>query len=417
MTQNQQKLTVSEEKYPRYRWVVVGMLIFTQAVGILLTGGIGMFLPAMREELGFGMAEGGLLGSLVRAPQVIFFIPASLLLVRFNPKWVYFGGLVFTAVVSFFCGRAPGFVFLAVGYCLMGVMLITRRIPDTLLRLQWIPKKEFATVMGITMGTFAMGQSIAMIIIPFLLITLGGWRNVFSIYSLVILFLSIIWIVFAKERITPAYQEGMASRAGRSLLIGVLKRKEFLLLCLAMFGTPLPYMTTLLFLPTYLLEERGIALTAVGIIVGLMPIGGICSSFIVGFISDRIGLRRPTIWPAGLILPFLYFGLFSPIPAWALPVFTFVIGFVSYSPFPAMRTIPFELPGIKPPEVAVGQSLIQTSMMLGTVFGALAVGYLAESLGSLQTALRITCVFPLMMTVAGLLLPETGTKARPKERK
>jgi len=56
-------------------------------------------------------------------------------------------------------------------------------------------------------------------------------------------------------------------------------------------------------------------------------------------------------------------------------------------------------------------------MMLGMVFGAPAVGYLAESLGSLGTALRIICLFPLMMTVAGFLLPETGPKARPKEEK
>ena len=80
-----------------------------------------------------------------------------------------------------------------------------------------------------------------------------------------------------------------------------------------------------------------------------------------------------------------------------------------------MRTIPFELPGIKPSEVAVGQSVIETCMMLGAALGPPAVGYLAESLGSLGTALRIICLFPLMMAVAGFLLTETGTKARPKE--
>ncbi len=415
MAQNQQEIAGGEEKYPRYRWVMIGLLLIIQEVGTLLIGGIGILLPAMREDLGFGVAEAGVLGSLHNIPMAILSIPASLLLVRFSPKRVYFISLVFAAVAGFFCGRAPVFILLAVAYSLMGVAMTMRQVPDTLLRLQWIPKKEFVTIMGLTMGMMAMGQSIGVMIVPFLLIVLESWRNLFSVYCLAILLMSIIWMVFAREHVTSAYREGMSSLAGRALLRGVLKRKEFLILGIAVFGGPLAYMTTFLFLPTYLLEERGIALTTIGFIVGLMPIGGVCATFSVGFISDRIGLRKPTIWPAGLILPFLYFVLLSPIPVWALPVLTFVVGYVAWSPFPAIRTIPFELPGIKPSEVAVGQSLIQTITTVGGIIGAPAVGYLAEMLGSLGMALHIICVFPLTLSLAGFLLPETGPKARPKE--
>ncbi len=413
MTQKREEIAGDEEKYPRYRWVVIGLLMFSQVVSFLLVGGIGMLLPAMRADLGFGMTESGLLASLGQLPGAVLLIPASLFLVRFSPKRVYFCSLVLAAVAGFVLGRAPVFAFLAVAYCFMGATMMARFIPDTLLRLQWIPKKEFATVMGISLGMLAMGQGLGMMLIPFLLIVLAGWRNLFSIYSLVVLFMAIIWMVFARERNTLAYREGISSRAGRSPLRGVLKRKEFPMISIAIFGNNLAYMCTLLFLPTYLLEERGIALTTIGLICGLLPIGGLFANFAMGFISDRIGLRKPTIWPVALIQPVLYFVLLSAVPEWSLPMLAFVAGFMAWAPFAAIRTIPFELPGIKPSEVAVGQSLISAITMLGVVVGAPIVGYLAEGLG-IQMALRIVCLFPLTMAVFGFLLPETGRKARAK---
>ncbi|MFC2035599.1 MFS transporter [Chloroflexota bacterium] len=414
MVQNQQEITGSRKQYPRYRWVMVGLILITQQIGVLVIGGIGILLPAIRGDLGFGMTESGVLASIGRLPMVILAIPASLILVRFSPKRVYLVSISFAAITGFIIGQAPTYVLLAIAYSLMGTAMVVREVPDTLLKLQWIPKKEFATIMGISMGMIALGQSMSIMIIPFLLIVLGGWRNVFFVYSLAVLLMSVVWMVFAKNHITPEYREDMSSQAGRAPLRGVLKRKEFSMIGIAIFGNALTYMTTLLFLPTYLLEERGMALTTIGLIVGLMPIGGVCANLTMGFISDKIGLRKPTIWPAGFIQPFLYFGLISPIPIWALPVLTFLVGFVAWSPFPAIRTIPFELSGVKPSEVAVGQSLIQTITTLGIILGAPIAGYLAEAFGSLKTALLIICIFPLTMAIVGFLLPETGTKARPR---
>jgi predicted MFS family arabinose efflux permease len=417
MVQNQQKIADVEEKYPRYRWVMVGLLTLSQSVAFLLMGGMGMLLPSMRADLGFSVADSGVMVSVAQLFQVALFIPAGLFLVRFRPKWVYIGTLLWAAVASFFMGRAPAFILLAVAYCFVGIRAAMVTAPDSLLRLQWIPKKELATVMGIGQGVLALGQSLGIMVIPFLLISLAGWRNLISVYSLIVLILAVIWIFLARERSTPAYQQGLSSPLWHSPLKGALKRKEFTMIGIGIFGSSLTYMTTLLFLPTYFLEEQGMALTNIGLITGLLPIGGVCANFVMGFVSDRIGLRRPTIWPAGLIQPFLYFALFSLKSPWALAVLAFVVGFVGWTPFAAMFTIPFELPGIKPSEVAVGRSLIQTITMLGMVVGAPLAGYLAESLGSVGMALRIICVFPLTMAIIGFLLPETGRNAKIKEGK
>ncbi|MBI4267320.1 MAG: MFS transporter [Chloroflexi bacterium] len=410
-TEKQPEIVGDETQYSRYRWVVIGLLVLTQEVSILLVGGLGMFLPAMRKDLGFGAAEAGLLGSLNQLATLLI-IPSTLLFIRLKPKWVYTAALLLATTAGFFIGKAPTFPFLAVFLFIKGLALMVRQIPETLLRLQWIPKKEFATVMGLTMGLTNMGQSTGIMIVPFLLILFGGWRSLFSVYALVLFITTIIWVVFARERITSTYRDGMASHEARSSLKSVLKRKEFMLLGLALFGGSLSYSCATLFLPTYLLEERGLPLTYIGLITGLLPVGGICANFTMGFISDKIGLRKPTMWPPSLFEPLLYFSLYSPVPVWLLPILAFLTGYVAWAPLAAYRTIPFELPGLKPSDIAVGQSLIQTLSMLGPVLGLPLAGILADSSGSVGIALRIMVIFSLTKPVAGFLIPETGTKAR-----
>ncbi|MBI4267416.1 MAG: MFS transporter [Chloroflexi bacterium] len=414
MSQNQPGIKRSEEEYSGYRWVIIGLLLTTQEISSIVSAAIGILLPSMRRELGFGVVEAGVLSAVTQAPMALLGIPASLFLVRFNAKWVYLISMLFAAVAGFFIGQAPAFIFLAVFYSVNGIAMTMRQVPDTLLKLQWIPKKQLATMMGISMGMGAMGQSTAVIAVPFLLIVLQSWRNLLSVYSLAIILLSVVWIIFSRERITSTYRDGMSSIAGRAPLKNVLKRKEFLIMGFAWFGAPIAYMTTFFFLPTYLLEERGLTLTIAGIVTGIMPIGAICATFSVGFVSDRIGLRKPLIWPAGIILPFLYFILFSPVPLWALQITAFFIGYLGWAPFPLLRTIPFELPGIKPSEVVVGQSLMVAVNAVAIITGAPMVGFLAERIGSLGVALRILCLFPLMLAISGLLLPETGPKAHQK---
>ncbi|MBI4180755.1 MAG: MFS transporter [Chloroflexi bacterium] len=414
-TDHQQEIARSEEKSPSYRWLIVGLLLLNQEGTSLPFSGVGMLLPAMRKDLGFGVAQAGVLSSLLRFPQAILGIPASLLLVRFRPKWVYFLAILGDAAASFLVARSPGFIILAFAFAFHGVGMVLKQIPDTLLKRQWIAKKEFATVMGITQGAMALGSSGIIMILPFLLIALGSWRNLYIIAGSILLFLSAVWVVFAKERITAEYQDGMSSRDGQAPLKGVLKRKEFPLIGFAKLGSGLTYSTTMLFVPTFLLEERGIALSTIGIIVGLLPLGGVFANLTIGFISDKIGLRKPTIWPAGLLEPFLYAALiFSPLPVVALSVISFTIGYVAWAPFPALGAIPFELPNIKPSEIVVGNSLIMTITTLGGLIAVPIVGYLAEALGSLRTALLITCFFPWTVAIAGFILPETGIKAHSK---
>jgi len=166
------------------------------------------------------------------------------------------------------------------------------------------------------------------------------------------------------------------------------------------------------FWPTFLLENRGIPLTTAGILMGLFPIGSAFSTVFTGFLSDKIGLRRPMIWPAALIEPVFYLAMLLPLPVEALGAAAFITGCLSYAPLPALQTIPYEIRGIKPSEVAIGSTFISMITMWGGVAGPMIASAIYALTGSLVLALVVTSFFPLTLAAGGFLLPETGPRRR-----
>ena len=83
--------------------------------------------------------------------------------------------------------------------------------------------------------------------------------------------------------------------------------------------------------------------------------------------------------------------------------------------FPIIYTIPYELPRIKTSELAVATAFVGSMFTAGASIGPIMAGYVAQAFGSLQLGLGVTCVFPFLLVVAGLLIPETGPAARREE--
>ena len=75
-------------------------------------------------------------------------------------------------------------------------------------------------------------------------------------------------------------------------------------------------------------------------------------------------------------------------------------------------TIPYELPGIRQPQgVVLATAFVVTVFTAGSGLGPLFAGQVARAIG-LEKALLVTCFFPLLLFITGLLIRETGPAAR-----
>lgn len=403
--------THAEDDYPRYRWVVIGQMILKQSLGPFMFSSLGVLLPSMQKELGFGVIETGWLGSARTVGSLLVFF-ASIMLVRYNAVRTS-GILVFVlAGALFISGTAQSFWPVLAGMVIYSFAMSFGQVPFNMVRQQWIPPREMATVAGAALAMGTVAQSLGLAIVPLILAAVGGWRTIFLGNAVMLVILGVSWFATARERMTESYLRGRQRDTGLSAPRAVLRRREFYVLGAAVFGGATAFTSNLLFLPLFFVHERDFSLQMAGSITAVIPIGGLVANLTAGPISDRIGLRKPLIWPSGIALPILWFLMVSPLSQAALIPIAFLTGVFVFLPFPALQAIPLEIPGLSPAERAIGQAFQMGISTVGILLGPIIVSNIVNATDSYRTGLLTLMLLPTLFIWTMFFLPETGPRAR-----
>jgi sugar phosphate permease len=188
----------------------------------------------------------------------------------------------------------------------------------------------------------------------------------------------------------------------------------------------------LLFIPTtifdmiwgvrYLQEARGFEYASAVIRSAMVPLGWIIGCPLLGFVSDRLGRRKPVILGGALVLlaclGFILYGLAGVLPPYVLGIVAGVASGAAMLPYTVIKEAnPPELSGTA---TGVVNFLNFTfSALLGPVFGvilrAVAGGDGAMSLEHYQTAFEPLLYGVGLAILLTLVLKETGSAARAPE--
>ena len=388
---------------PRYRWVVITLWMTGHIWSYVLLGSLGFLLPSMREELGLSPIQEGFLGSAPQVANVLLAIPFGWLLTRFRPKLISSISFFAAAALVFFQGWAPFFLLLLFGRVLYGAASMAREPARVLLIRQWIPPNEI--VIANSLANFLWGiVGLGFVATPLILALLdNSWRNTLHVFGAVSLVMAVAWQLFGKERITPEYEAQHRDQETSSLRV-IFRYKEVWVLALGMVGVGVNFSAFSTFWPSFRLDEYGMSLTASAT---AMAVGGAFTSVAglgVGLMVSRIGRKRQVLFVSGIIITAT-----SPALLWvgSYPVLfmIFIVQSVGWSFFPVLMTIPFELPGIKPREVAVVTASVYTIVWIGAFVGPIFAGVVQEVSGSQRAGLLITGLAPLTLIIAAILLP------------
>ncbi len=403
------------DRIPGYAWVVMSLPWTLVVLGAVLTFAIGVMLPSMRSDLGFGPAEAGYLSSISWFLTALVTIPLTAVVNKIGPKAALIVVFFVVGVCILAQGMAPSYATLIISRA-VGLGLVAAITPAmTLIKQMWVPMKRITTVNGVEAFTNPAGQILSTALVPFLLIWFAGWRTTFYVLGVLVLILAVAWLVFGKERHTAAYDAGMKGEKGQSALGQAAKHPAIWLLALGWPGTTLVWIAFFTFWPTFATERLGIPMTEAGLILSLLPIGSAIASLVSPIITNRIGKEKFMIWIWGFILPLAYFSmLLTPNPI-LLGIGSFVAGFGAFAFVPPGFSLPYKLPGIKPSEVAMGMSIMMTIITVGGGLGGVVAGSIYQSTGDLYRALALCCLSPLTLAIFGLFLPERGRLAMEKE--
>ena len=392
-----------ETEAPGYRWVIIPLMMIGHMWGYIVISSLGYLLPGIREGLGLSPIEEGLLGSAPSIGNLFLAIPAAWLLSRIRPKLLTTLSFLLASVFILLKGWAPIFIFFFLGRLLFGLTLLVREPARALLIRQWIPPNEIMIFNAISTSLWGI-VSVGFILTPIVLELMdNSWRNTLFLFAGISLAITIVWQIMGRERVTPEYEAALRSQE-RNPVTSILRYRELHLAGLGLIGIGMNWSAFITFWPSYMLDNFDVSLRAsselLAISGGASAIGGIGVALLV----RRTGKKRLVLTITGILMALSSVGMLWT-ESYTILVFISLANGLSWTFFPITWTIPFELKGIKPREVAVAVGFQQTAMYVGMFIGPILVGLLQEVTGDLRTALVVPLSFSLAMSLGAVLMP------------
>ena len=238
-----------------------------------------------------------------------------------------------------------------------------------------------------------------------------GWRATLMAFGCISLVLALAWQFLLPNGGTVAVKRQPKVSLGQ-----VLRRRETWLVALAFTGPLSLYLCLNTWLPTHYVETFHLTRASASSLTALMNLVGIPTAVLAGLLTSRLGLRRPLIIAAGLLMVPAACGLVLA-PSNELRHLCAVMLGISFFLYTApLFTIPMELPEISTGEVAMIQGVVYSLAYFSSSVAPVLVGRLRDVTGSYVPGLLLFAVLAGSLALAGLLLPETGPGRSSAER-
>ena len=300
------KVEYSYDKKKQYSVLSMNTLAFTinfavwtmfSVIGIKIKGELGL----SETEFGLLIATPILTGSLVR-------LPLGILTDRFGGRRVYFIQMVLVAIATYGLHFANQlWQYLAIGLCIGlagGSFAIGIAYTSA-----WFGKKQQGIAMGI-FGAGNAGAALNIFVAPLIIVAMG-WRSVPVIYSVVMLVMAFVFLLFTYP--DPQYEErqkkGFPSLGEQFKALTETRVWRYGLAYYFVFGG---FVALSLWLPKYYMSEYGLTLKQAALIslIFVLPSGVIRA--LGGYISDKFGGDTVTWWVFWVCIICLFFMSYPP---------------------------------------------------------------------------------------------------------
>lgn len=382
-------------------WLAVLCAVAAGLAVSLNVGKVPVSLPLLRQELGLSLVQAGWASSMLTTVSVLLAAAAGMWVGRVGALRMVLGGLVLAATASLLAAAgARSFVALLASRFIegLGFMVVAVACPALVTAAAGPARRRFA--LGLWSTYMPAGASLAMAASPSLL-PLLGWRGLWLMASTVLLLAAAA--VWSQRRHYPGSQPVAAPTS----FLGPVRQA---------LGQPLPWLLALCFgmwaaqhfalivwMPTYLLEKRGLPAGQVALLTSVMLVACVPGNLLGGVLVER-GLPRGWLLAAAHVGTGLGAVLYSSegLPdalRYAAAVWVSFIGGL----IPAGVMASSTLLARSPQQIGTLQGLYTQGAQLGQFIGTPLIAAVVAAHGQWHSALRVTGAAALIGIGAGLL--------------
>lgn len=257
-------------------------------------------------QLSFGVSatELGLLTSFFYYPYILMQLPVGILVDRFSIRRLLSFMSFLTAVGCVAFGLADSIYVAAIGRVLIGFSAAFAFVSALRLAAIWFPPERLGLLAGLTQAVGMWGAAFGELPVSCIMEALG-WRHTMMLMSILFVLLAVLILFFVQD--APKTQ-GSASAVQppsiriRDSLKTVLSNYQtwFMALYAGFLFAPTAVLAEF-WGPSYLQYGRGLSAHSAAFANGLIFIGWGIGGPIAGWLSDKMGLRKPLLYISALL--------------------------------------------------------------------------------------------------------------------
>ncbi len=382
----------------------VALVILCQVVHGISFSAMPLLLPLIREDLGIGFTEAGLLSAAATFSYALGQIPAGFLSDRYGPRRLFFIGLMGWSVFSVCLGLIHAFWLAVLSQLLAGSFRALLFAPGMSLLASWFPPERRATAMSLYM----LGGFIGTIVLSLggpLLATAYGWRAAFMLLAALGIIAALVYLRHAREKPRGAAVQHLALSD-----IAQLFGHPLMWVCSALQFVRFAVVTAyIVWLPSLLVVDRGFSVRDAGFIIALAAAFTAPSNTLGGYVSDR--LRNPPLVIGGALAVLACTAALLTVTE-SLPLLLLVIAvnsiFLQFY-FGPLFLVPLEVLGPRIAGTATGFSNLFAN--IGGFLTAWTMGAMKDSSGSFTSGFAAISVICLTGVALSLLLARMRRQA------
>jgi MFS family permease len=414
-THSENDLVTSAITAATIAWLITAVYYFYQYT---LRSAPAVMMPQLSDAFGVNAAGVASMAGLFYYGYSPFSLVAGVTMDRLGPRRVVPLGAAAVGVGSLmFASGSPDVA--SVGRFLQGAGGVFALVGAAYIATTNFPASRAATLIGATQMFGMAGGSAGQFVVGPMIASGVSWSAFWAAMGVAGLAISVVLYLLLPRPRQVSRQDDWLKTAARSM--GVVFRNPQSILCGMIAG--------LLFIPTtildmtwgvrYLQDARGFDYGTAVLRSATVPFGWIIGCPLLGFISDRIGRRKPVIVAGGVVLlacvAWILYGPSNILPPYVLGLVAGIASGAAMLPYTVIKEA-------NPPEMSGTSTGVVNfvnftfSALLGPVFASILLavsgGAASMTIDHYQTAFRPLLYGVGIAVVLTLLLKETGPAVR-----